>query len=309
MATFDEFSAALGNGAKSLASTTFADFQGQAEADAAVFIAKMEADLRRWTRLLSRRSITGEDFRDLLLAKKALVESGERVYEDGDQGDEPIAGYGCTAVDDDHDEADETDTGVHPKGLRTARTLVRCRLGRAALLGWGLWCEPSTTAVARDSAQSAAYRQGITDACVAESGEVVGGLIPITRETPGLVWSDQGELLVVAWKNPSSYKNELADKNETGLDTNKLLWVTPAPQVQHYCQAAVRADTELGQDGLALRLTQFLGLPPYRHYGLFIELWVKPHDLFRACADPETSDDRCELVAGPIPARRGLFAI
>jgi hypothetical protein len=228
--------------------------------------------------------------------------SGERVYEDGDQGDEPIAEYDCTAVDDDHDEADETDTGVHPKGLRSARTLVRCRLGRVALLGWGLWCEPSTTVVARDSAQSAAYRQGITDACVAESGEVVGGLIPITRETPGLIWSDQDELLVVAWKNPNSYKNELADRNETGLDTNKLLWVTPAPQVQHYCQAAIRADTELGQDGLALRLTQFLGLPPYRHYGLFIELWVKPSDLFRACADPETSDDRCELVPGPIPA-------
>jgi hypothetical protein len=77
MATVDEFSAALGNGAKSLASTTFADFQGQAEADAAAFIAKMEADLRRWTGLLSRQSITGEDFRDLLQAKKALVEVHE----------------------------------------------------------------------------------------------------------------------------------------------------------------------------------------------------------------------------------------
>lgn len=152
------------------------------------------------------------------------------------------------------------------------------------------------------SAPVEAYQLGIEDACVAEPDEVVGGLIPIERSTPGLVWSDQGELLVVAWKNPEIYKNEWADRNEAPQDTDKLLWVTPAPQVQHYCQAALRADPELGDDELALRLSQFLGLSPFRRYGLFVELWVKPQDLFRPCVDPETSDDRCALTSGETPA-------
>jgi hypothetical protein len=137
---------------------------------------------------------------------------------------------------------------------------------------------------------------------VTEPDEEVGGLIPIARATPGLVWSDQGELLVVTWKNPNIYKTDLADRHETPLDTDNLLWVTPAPQVQHYCQAVLGADPQLGDDGLALRLAQYLGLPPYRTYGLFVELWVKPQDLFRACVDPETSDDRCSLVPGTMPA-------
>lgn len=171
----------------------------------------------------------------------------------------------------------------------------------ACLLGCAAWPGLAAGADGAESTTREAYELAIKDACAAEPALALGGLIAIVPATPGLVWSDQGELLVVSWMNPKRYKNELADRNETAMDTDKLLWVTPARQVQDYCRAAIEVDPELGEKGLALRLTQYLGLPPFRNYGLFVELWVKPKDLFRACADPETSDDRCAPGPGPTP--------
>ncbi len=74
MPTFDDFTKALGSGAKDLATDSFADFQSDANADATAFIGKIKDDLERWTGLLSSKAISEQDFSDLVHAKKALIE-------------------------------------------------------------------------------------------------------------------------------------------------------------------------------------------------------------------------------------------
>jgi len=43
------------------------------------------------------------------------------------------------------------------------------------------------------------------------------------------------------------------------------------------------------------RLKEMLGLPPNSVYSYFVELWVRPADLFRPCSDTETGDSVCSL--------------
>jgi len=43
------------------------------------------------------------------------------------------------------------------------------------------------------------------------------------------------------------------------------------------------------------RLKEMLGLPPNSVYSYFVELWVRPADLFRPCPDTETGDSVCSL--------------
>lgn len=71
---FDEFTNAVLSGAKDLAKNLFDDFEEQAREDAKDFLKKAESDLKRWTKLLSEKKITEQDFGDLIQAKKALVE-------------------------------------------------------------------------------------------------------------------------------------------------------------------------------------------------------------------------------------------
>lgn len=75
-------------------------------------------------------------------------------------------------------------------------------------------------------------------------------------------------------------------------ENEALVWLTLVPQVQQFCQA-------LGFDNPTFRLKQFLGLNPNRYYQRFVEVWVKPEDLFRPCPDPQTNDTSCDLVLDP----------
>ena len=66
------------------------------------------------------------------------------------------------------------------------------------------------------------------------------------------------------------------------------------PQVQDFCQKFLK-QKDIERDSASFRLKQYFGLNPHRSYARFVELWVKPDDLFRPCPDPETSDTSCEL--------------
>jgi hypothetical protein len=67
------------------------------------------------------------------------------------------------------------------------------------------------------------------------------------------------------------------------------IWVTLVPQVQQFCQF-------LDLDDPTFRLKQYLGLDPNRRYQRFMEIWLRPDDIFRPCADPEPDDNACALT-------------
>ena len=74
MATFDDFAKALEEGVGKLAKELFEGSEAEAFADMKAFLDKSKNDLERWTTLLAVGKITGQDFSDLVQAKKALAE-------------------------------------------------------------------------------------------------------------------------------------------------------------------------------------------------------------------------------------------
>ncbi len=105
----------------------------------------------------------------------------------------------------------------------------------------------------------------------------------------------EGYISMLAWKmgsDAAQYYN--AEGSWDTLDSKYLTWVTQKSQF-----AAVAKDLKLHRlkkERLALRMEQLLGLAPNvaKDTGrVFIEMWVKPADLFRPCRDPEVTDTGC----------------
>lgn len=74
MSKFDEFLAAVKDGAKDLARTTIQDFAASAETDARTFLDDIEDDLRRWTEQLERGELSSDEFASLLRGRVALAQ-------------------------------------------------------------------------------------------------------------------------------------------------------------------------------------------------------------------------------------------
>ena len=91
-------------------------------------------------------------------------------------------------------------------------------------------------------------------------------------------------ILVCTWKQNVSFYAK-----DTIFNTgNWPLWVTTAPELKNRIKSEVVKDTNL-------RLIQLLGLPPGSKYSYFVEMWVRPQDLFRPCPDKEITDSKCDI--------------
>ncbi len=147
------------------------------------------------------------------------------------------------------------------------------------------------------------FQRAIEDAAFNGPDRVSHLLQPIVTSNPMLVWQDSEEeqwLKVVLWTDNEDYRQQYQalEGNEEGAVTaadRPRLWVTLAPQVQTFCE---RLQNDRQHD-VSFRLKQYLGLNPSRRYERFVELWVKPDDLFRPCPDPETDDGYCNLSVEP----------
>lgn len=137
-------------------------------------------------------------------------------------------------------------------------------------------------------ADSTLYRSAINSAMYPTWQKVDNDLVVIYESNPKLVWKTiEGEkyILAVTWKKDDTYYRKSLD---TFYDSgNYPIWVTTAPELKE------RISVERYSD-LNYRLVQLLGLPPNTVYNYFIEMWVKPSDLFRPCPDKEITDNRCE---------------
>ncbi len=147
------------------------------------------------------------------------------------------------------------------------------------------------------------YRNAVLDVMVAEESEVCSNLTAVVESNSNLVWRGEGEntsVLVVTWtKYGSSYP--VGDAvNTTWGDT----WVTVVPEIKTFFEANPTSD-----DDLVLRAEQLLGLPEDSGNLYFVELWVKPEDLFRPTPDNEINDTTARLMFPDDvdPAYRGWF--
>jgi hypothetical protein len=134
------------------------------------------------------------------------------------------------------------------------------------------------------------YQYAMADAAYAQSSEIYSGLTPITKDNPKLIWKtidSEDYLLVVTWKQKATYYHAYLDSAfyDTG---NYQIWVTAAPEL--LSRMTGQADSSATK-----RLVQLLGLPPNSAYNYFVEMWVRPQDLFRPCPDAEITDTQCGL--------------
>ena len=132
-----------------------------------------------------------------------------------------------------------------------------------------------------------AYHTAIVDAERAEPSEISHNLVAIVPSNEKLVWKNRGDvqnamILVVTWTGYNGYD----DKVGQPLQLSREVWVTTAPEVKNFCKGL--------KENRSLRLEQLLGLPPKAGKTKFVEMWVKPGDLFRPSADPEISDCEAE---------------
>jgi len=167
--------------------------------------------------------------------------------------------------------------------LRTVLTLILAALAVAGLTGCG-----SAPLPRQDL--SRLYERAIADAMEVEPSEVVQDLAVIRPGAPGLEWSADGRVLVATWADQRWLR-----KPGRHLILRTDVWVTPGNEVQRRCRRIDASEAEL-----QLRLEQMLGLPPGSGSGRrFVELWVRPADLFRPCPDPAIDRVRCTPEVDP----------
>ncbi len=132
------------------------------------------------------------------------------------------------------------------------------------------------------------YIDAIQDAKVAEPGEVYRYLVAINPKEKGrLKWDNEKKrVLVVTWTDWNGYD----DNVKLTMTNDRKTWVTTVPELKDFCQR-----TEIIKSEVELRLEQLLGLPPNSDKTRFVEMWVRPDDLFRPSPDPEISDHVADL--------------
>jgi len=159
------------------------------------------------------------------------------------------------------------------------------------------------------------FERAKADAGTIEECEHWDGLEAIRVDNPDLIWDRAREkVLMVTWVPDTSNYAKL--KPDSTITLPELLWATPVPSIRNMLLREVYK-TSLGlsrggagdtNSSLAVvrRTKQYLGLPLNSPYGTFVEFWVAPQKLVRACDDPEVDDVRCQMkpgATGQLPAK------
>jgi hypothetical protein len=142
-------------------------------------------------------------------------------------------------------------------------------------------------ATAHQDSLNKEYRAAVVDAAVAEPSEISKNLVAIVPSNTKLIWknkddSQNARVLVVTWTNYNGYDGKVGQP----VTVSREIWVTTVPEVKNFCE----------QNNVhgALRLEKLLGLPPNNGKTKFVEMWVRPTDLYRPSADPEITDSEAE---------------
>ncbi len=130
------------------------------------------------------------------------------------------------------------------------------------------------------------YTRAIEDAMYPDSAKVDTNLFALVRTPADSNWKTiNGEdyVLMVTWTS-YPYPAPGSPYNNGGYS----LWLSAAPQLQRFTNW--RRVKNKG-----LRLQQLLGMPPGTPNTSFVEVWVRPADLFRPCPSPQVGTKSCPL--------------
>jgi len=150
------------------------------------------------------------------------------------------------------------------------------------------------------------YAKAIKNAKIAHPFEISTELEPIVpwnNKIKRLKINGQKHILMVTWI-PESYKPMYSKhflkkqlEKSTPLEIKWEAWVSPIPELKQFVKKYKQKKTY--NIPLHDRVTQYLGLPPEsptdKEKKYFVELWVKPEDIFRPCFDSEIIDKECVL--------------
>ncbi|MEO0509781.1 MAG: hypothetical protein AAF065_07980 [Verrucomicrobiota bacterium] len=138
-----------------------------------------------------------------------------------------------------------------------------------------------------------AYADALDDASNPTPKEIVDTLNSISKTNEDLLWktfSGQDYVLVETWISASDVQYYQNGPDGFYNNGTHLIWVSPCPYLQDLC-----SKPGFGGDDLDMRLRQLIGLPPNDDKSYFVELWVRPADLFRPSPDAEVDDSQAEL--------------
>jgi|GEM_PF-3193245 hypothetical protein len=129
-------------------------------------------------------------------------------------------------------------------------------------------------------------------------------LIDISPWNKNLIWKDaqKSHVLMVSWMPLWAvnmfYKAYVGKEFKTPIMENVYIWVTAVPQLKSFAQNYLKKPTP----GISLseRLKQHLGLPESKDEYAFVEMWVRPQDIFRPCINTDIVSKSC--VPNPNPA-------
>lgn len=147
----------------------------------------------------------------------------------------------------------------------------------------------------------AIFNKSIDLASKTHRHEASDNLFAIAPWNKKVIWNtEKTHVLMLTWI-PSAYSATYQKFLDSGEDMKIAwdAWVTAVPEVKEFAQNYVKSN----KNGFNLtdRIEQFLGLipskPPYAisQNKLFVEMWVRPEDLFRPCLDAEIIDTECVI--------------
>ncbi|MFY0631754.1 MAG: hypothetical protein JXR05_15420 [Flavobacteriaceae bacterium] len=132
------------------------------------------------------------------------------------------------------------------------------------------------------------FSAAIQEAQNPSPSKIVNNLLPINGN-PNIIDTiikNERYVKMVSWKSRPSYFPDSGKYNTSTHD----LWLTIAPIIKDSCTNFYKTLKDPN-----MRLRQLLGLQPFTVETFFLEVWVKPADLFRPCPDNGTDDTSCDL--------------
>lgn len=135
------------------------------------------------------------------------------------------------------------------------------------------------------------YSGAVADAMIAEESEIYSGLVPITKANANLTWENNSanissdRVLVVTWTKYASSYPVGASVNLTWGD----VWVAVPYEIKAFFHGHEF-------DNRTLRCEQLMGLPEGSNKTSFVEIYVRPQDLFRPSPDNEINDTVAQLT-------------
>lgn len=141
---------------------------------------------------------------------------------------------------------------------------------------------------------ASAYKASVVQAKNFTNEKITKSLFPISKSNSKLRWRTiEGEeylLVTNVFEDDTKYEG----KEQILLDHGDV-WVSAFPQLYDFCLDYIEKHPEATMPDIGLRIHQLLGLPANKVDYTLVEFWVRPSDLFRPCADPDISSEKCSI--------------